>query len=642
MHVVTISAGPFVAGNLIGFTTGVLLTLVLLVLTLRAAKLPGTPLANIGFSVCALLWTLGGLLNVIVSAAGFRDRSTGALIAQAIQFTGACAFPIPVLAIWRPFATLDWQRQTARFLRIAAWTLATAATILIWARALTAAASISLAPLHLSAAFGDTLLLAGGAFACLRFKGTPRAVYLPSIVIVAAVFTAMLSMVVAVHVHHSGLWGVTLAAVASHLVLVMFLCAFFLFARFRFADVFIRYGVRILLAGIWAAVLSFFAQSQSFMHVAIRASAPWAVHVFGVILVANVLLLSFTFIDERISALVNRWLFHTPDYRVARRDLATRLGELSDESAVIAAVERTARATLDLSMSEIKPLEVLTSWPPALLEGELVELDRGQFLLPVSSSGRITHVLQIAPGPLRPGLVTRDLDFLRGIVTLGGNRLDALHRESETIERQNRETLLEQQVTEAELRALRAQVNPHFLFNSLNTVADLIVRDPPRAETMTLRLASVFRHVLANSSRPLTTIRDEMEFLRTYLHIEETRFGDRLQVEFQVDPAVANEHIPSLLLQPLVENALKHGLGPKPETGHLWISAQLAVTHVELRVEDDGLGLSDGPNGLGLKNVADRLRAMYHDQASIAIDSRPAGGTRVTVRIPRDKAVETV
>ena len=99
-------------------------------------------------------------------------------------------------------------------------------------------------------------------------------------------------------------------------------------------------------------------------------------------------------------------------------------------------------------------------------------------------------------------------------------------------------------MTEAELRALRAQINPHFLFNSLNTVADLIVRDPARAETMTLRLASVFRHVLAHSSRPLTTIRDEIEFLRTYLYIEEARFGDRLHVEIAVDERPAGEAYP--------------------------------------------------------------------------------------------------
>src|SRR5690242_17972399 len=186
-----------------------------------------------------------------------------------------------------------------------------------------------------------------------------------------------------------------------------------------------------------------------------------------------------------------------------------------------------------------------------------------------------------------------------------------------------------QQLTEAELRALRAQVNPHFLFNSLNTIADLIVRDPPRAEIMTLRLATVFRHVLAHSSRPLTSIRDEMEFLRTYLQIEEARFGDRLHVEIDVAPEAAGEQIPSLILQPLVENALKHGLGPKPGRGQLRISAELADERIRLRVEDDGVGLeSHGtPPGLGLSNVAERLRALYQDRAELRLEPRESGGS---------------
>ena len=211
------------------------------------------------------------------------------------------------------------------------------------------------------------------------------------------------------------------------------------------------------------------------------------------------------------------------------------------------------------------------SAPAALLEGETVER-AGEVLIPIATGGRVTHLLAAAPGSARPGLVSHDLDYLRAIAAQCGNRLDALAREREAVERQSREALLLQQVTEAELRALRAQINPHFLFNSLNTVADLIVRDPARAETMTLRLASVFRHVLAHSSRPLTTIRDEIEFLRTYLYIEEARFGDRLRVEIEVAPEAAGEAIPSLILQPLVENALKHGLGPKPGPGRLWIS----------------------------------------------------------------------
>jgi two-component system, LytTR family, sensor kinase len=276
----------------------------------------------------------------------------------------------------------------------------------------------------------------------------------------------------------------------------------------------------------------------------------------------------------------------------------------------------------------------------ALLEGETVErADR--VLVPMATGGRVTHVLVVSPGPVRPGLVSQDLDYLRAIAGLFGNRIDALAREREAIERQSREAVLLQQVTEAELRALRAQINPHFLFNSLNTVADLIVRDPARAETMTLRLASVFRHVLAHSSRPLTTVRDEIEFLRAYLYIEEARFGDRLRVEIAVDPAAAGDAVPSLILQPLVENALKHGLGPKVGAGRLTISVRAEGEILRLCVEDDGVGLNvrKGSQGVGLTNVAERLATLYQDRATVAMEAREGGGCRVTVRIPRGQAV---
>src|SRR6185369_6190835 len=390
----------------------------------------------------------------------------------------------------------------------------------------------------------------------------------------------------------------------AHMVLLVVLCAFFLFARFRFADLFVRYGIRILLAGLWASMLAVFAQSDFLRNLARQTQTPAAVHVFGVILLASALLLSFAFVDERLSRLVNRWLFRPPDYRAATRGLANRLGELQIETEIAAAAEGAARDALQLSGARLIEVESLPAspWSPALLEGELVELDHGdpvrgrlpvanaEVLIPVTSAGRITHVLVLSPGPARPGLVSHDLNFLRAVAAQFGNRLDTLHREREAIERQSREALLLQQVAEAELRALRAQINPHFLFNSLNTIADLIVRDPVRAEAMTLRLASVFRHVLAHSSRSMTTIREEMEFLRTYLYIEEARFGDRLHVEIDLAPEIAGELIPSLILQPLVENALKHGLGPKPGPGHLWISARADGERICLRVEDDGIG----------------------------------------------------
>jgi two-component system LytT family sensor kinase len=669
LHGITISAGPYVASDLIGFTTALLITVLLLVLTLRAARLPGTPLANIVFALCALLWTAGGLVHTAMLASGMSRESGYALAAQAVQFTGATAFPIPVLAIWRPFAVRAWQKTAARILQIAVWLFAAVTSILVWSRTVLGAWWLPFVSLHSFTAYAATLLLVLGAATSLRRHSTPRAVYLPSLAIVSAVSGASIAMTIAQHLHMDTVPGGVLASLAGHLVLLVVLCAFFLFARFRYADVFIRYGVRILLAGVWAAVLAFTAQSAALLHVARRATSPAAVHVFLVIIVANALLLSFTFVDERISAVVNRWLFRPPDYRAARLQLADRLRELSVESEIAAAVEDAARCPLELSGARLIALDSMgrSDWPSGILEGEVVELGYAdplrahlpipniEVLIPIASAGHVTHLLLVSPGPARPGLVTHDLDYLRAVAAQCGNRLDALRREEEAIERQSREALLLQQVTESELRALRAQINPHFLFNSLNTVADLIVRDPPRAEAMTLRLASVFRHVLAHSARPLTTIRDEIEFLRTYLYIEEARFGDRLQVDIDVAPAVVNEHMPSLILQPLVENALKHGLGPKRGPGHLWISAHSHGDQVRLRVEDDGIGPgSSGANGrtvtghhsefqgLGLANVAERLKTLYHDRASVCLEAREGGGTRVTVLIPRGEAVDAV
>ena len=301
-----------------------------------------------------------------------------------------------------------------------------------------------------------------------------------------------------------------------------------------------------------------------------------------------------------------------------------------------------------------------SSWFDALHDGEPVELDRCdpwlsghalrdvELLVPVRSESRVTHVLAVAPGPARRGLVTHEVNYLRSVAAQFGHRLDALHMEERLVVVQSREAVLQQQVTEAELRALRAQVNPHFLFNSLNSIANLVVANPEKAEAMTLRLARVFRHVLANSARPLISLREEVEFLETYLQIEEARFGSRLVVQFAIDPAVAMEQIPTLILQPIVENALKHGLGPKTGQGHLWITAEGQGSVVRLRVEDDGVGPANGnskrngngaPKGVGLENVALRLNALYPDQSRVTVETREAGGTRVTILLPRESGV---
>ena len=326
-----------------------------------------------------------------------------------------------------------------------------------------------------------------------------------------AAITLPLSDVVGQATHFSAL----LLFIGLHLVMLVVLCAFFLFARFRFADLFVRYGVRILLAGLWASLIAFVAQSTFLAHIAGQMPSPAALHVFAVILLAGVLLLSFTFVDDRLGRKVNHWLFRPPDYRGAARQLGNRLGHLRREPEIAAAVEAAAVQALHLRGARLLEAGSLpaSASTASLLEGELVELEYGsplsarlplegaEVLIPVHSDAKVSHALAVAPGTgaAAPGVARSEFPALAGgAVRQSAGRAAAGARGHR---RQSREAVLLQQVAEAELRALRAQINPHFLFNSLNTIADLIVRDAARAEAMTLRLASVFRHVLAHSGR---------------------------------------------------------------------------------------------------------------------------------------------
>ena len=628
----------YIAGDLIGYTTGLLITLVLLILTLRAAKLRGTPAANIFFAVCGLLWSAGGLARAASLSAGLPQLDGIASVAYSVQYTGAAAVPIAILAIWRRYAVPGWRLRAARILNGFAIAAAALLTLSSW---------LHLAPRHVltaAIAYNAGVLLVVGPLVSLRRDTTPRSVYLPSFAILGAVIASVIFTVLSGE-------SPTFISIGGHLVLIAIVLVFLLFARFRYADLFIRYGVRIVLASLWALLIVMATQSTLLFHVVRQMASPGAVHVVLVLFTATGLLLSFTFVDDRITALVSRLLFRAPDYREEARQFTNRIRDMHREADILSALGEAARVPLALEGAHVLEVDHLP-WPESVTGGEITEIDyrdplwkrlgvkNAEMLVPITFEGRVSHVLVIAPGTERPSLVTRHLNYLQTIAAQCGYRLDALRREEEAVERQSREALLQQQVTEAELRALRAQINPHFLFNSLNTVADLVVRNPARAETMTLRLAEVFRHVLDNSNRPLTSIRDEIEFLRTYLYIEEARFGDRLRVKIDVPPDLENAQIPSLILQPLVENALKHGLGPKPGPGQLTVTVRADGDRLQMTVEDDGMGpAARASKGLGLANIAERLQTLYQDRASVSLRRRDGGGSIATVVIPRGKEI---
>jgi two-component system LytT family sensor kinase len=214
--------------------------------------------------------------------------------------------------------------------------------------------------------------------------------------------------------------------------------------------------------------------------------------------------------------------------------------------------------------------------------------------------------------------------------------------ELELARRKAREKELEELAARSQLVALRAQINPHFLFNALNSIAELIKTDPDRAEQSVLLLADIFRHSLNIADTQFVTLAEEIRFIEAYLAIEKIRFGDRLRVEIEVDPQLVNLSVPSLILQPLVENAIKHGISRKAEGGQVRITATDRGSSAMLSVSDSGKGIPEKQlqtifdnSRIGLRNVKERLVKIYGDHYRPQIESSPGVGTKITIYVPK-------
>jgi two-component system, LytTR family, sensor kinase len=208
----------------------------------------------------------------------------------------------------------------------------------------------------------------------------------------------------------------------------------------------------------------------------------------------------------------------------------------------------------------------------------------------------------------------------------------------ETRRRETETARLLAQLADARLGALRMQLNPHFLLNSLNAITVLVRdRDTPGAVRMLEELGEVLHQVLRTDRPQEVTLAEELAFLRRYLAIEQVRFADRLQASIEVSPEARAALVPDFILQPLVENALRHGLGRSSEAGLVEIRARREGRDLVVTVRDDGPGLEPGdaePAGLGLRNTRERLRTLYGDEAVLQLAGHPDGGATATLRLP--------
>ena len=214
-------------------------------------------------------------------------------------------------------------------------------------------------------------------------------------------------------------------------------------------------------------------------------------------------------------------------------------------------------------------------------------------------------------------------------------------------EQQDQLQNLQVQASTAQLAMLRYQLNPHFLFNTLNSISTLVLlKQTERANAMLSRLSSFLRYTLVNEPESQVTLAQEVETLKLYLDIEKMRFEDRLRAHFEIDPAVSEARLPSLLLQPLVENAIKYAVTPQEEGADISVTARLAGPRVQISVTDTGPGLNEArggaiqtepavaSTGVGLVNTRDRLVQAYGADHRFETTSNAAGGFGVTIEVP--------
>jgi hypothetical protein len=419
--------------------------------------------------------------------------------------------------------------------------------------------------------------------------------------------------------------------------------------RFAFADLFLKRALSFLaLVGVVAILYGGLAAPLVDPHaIAARRALNDGSHLFATEALLALWIataLCYPFIQRRMFRFVDRVVLRRADYRELRAELARRLGAVRDvEQALDATCAVLARAlgAPSANWRAIAPADELSRGP-----GPTITLDARRteacIAIPTAIAPSFEIVVDVSSGGRT--LLSDDLMLIDAVAASVGRRIDEVRLESERLAREQREQEMRRLATEAELRALRAQLNPHFLFNALNALGHLMQSAPDRALSTLYRLTGLLRAVLRRTDGQFVSLREELDIVESYLAIEHERFQERLAVCVDVPPDLLGARIPPLVLQPLVENAVKHGISPLRSGGAVTVRAVHetlpgeAVGSLRLFVIDTGSGLDDERggvgNGVGLVNIETRLRHYFGARGALTVGQTPGGGTTVEVRVP--------
>jgi two-component system LytT family sensor kinase len=601
----------------LGFITGTILFGLLLFLSHKAESPAEERRARWLAAAMGLVWNLGSLAEYLLRLGGYEAESPAIRLARAVAYAGTAFLST---AIFMMLSCAPGQASAARQWR---WTLPLSlffgtgltigffATALLWPR--------KFDNVMLLSAYNLALHLAAGSYLFRRLR--ERSGYRTALLLSVAIMTGLLFLLI--HFTWNDPLETTLTIIAQQSSIPMALIALAWLSQFRFADLFVKQSFLILAAVSLALLYQWFVVTPLASVVTTMSAHSQATGwIVGTLLWAA-FLLAFPLLRRKILKAADNWIFERPDYRKLLQEFQQVIAGINEEQALFAVAERCVCEALRVTEAKIREAA-------------------NEAAFPIRDKFGVRYALHVATG--NKPLLSEEITLLHAITELLGRRLEALQFERERQAQALREAKLQQLLTESELRALRAQINPHFLFNTLNTIAALISDAPEKAEQITERLAEVFRYALTRTNRKLIPLAEEFAFLKTYLEIEQARFGERLRVELNFDPTLAAAPIPSLLLQPLVENAIKHGLAAKPEGGTVRVAAVEADAQLQLIVEDDGNGWSNSSSNshhIGLQNVTERLQMLYGERAQLAIHSAPGHGTRITITLPHDEAEDT-
>ena len=601
--------------NAVGHSAGALVFGIFVFLLLRdrtGARLPGSRLA-VTSAALALLWNASSLVVMTLPDPG----SLAWRIVVAVSSTALSLLPAVLLQL-----SLG---DRARIPIVSGYLLSAAAILVHLSEVVRPAPDHHRAAQLLITAGYGLLTAASVCFLVISGIGAPRK-------LTSRLVATMSLFLFALTFAHTGVgnpehaWPVEL--VVHHAGIPFALFILLQDYRFIFLDAIVRFLVNVLLATLLATGVVQLVSASGLPH------GPFE---HGLWLAGGVLVLAlFALIRGRLQSVLTRGVFRRPEVTLTLQELRSHPFDVSEQDYLEWATRRIA-AFVEAEVVSAPEHLVLA------LSGHHLVYPMPSPALPELSAGLEEAGIEVTL-PLRPALSTYlFLGRRRGGRRYLSEDLDALaHLCAQVVERieQIRESERKRLAAQAELRALESQIHPHFLFNALNTIYGVIPKEAGSARGAVLNLADIFRYFL-KSERTFIPLEEELRIIRSYLEIESLRLGSRLSTEIEVDEKALSVEIPVLSIEPLVENAVKHGIAPSSTGGRVRVEARLQGAGLLVRVTDTGRGFDAGAarRGVGLENVARRLKLCYGAEAGLKIESG-AGGTSVELTVPTATAAE--